>query len=109
MVYEFDVSYDDNTRTFMFWPLPDDNTAVGALKNNLDRMFTHDALLGRGSKRWEWHPTRIVYHWSEDLDRMISSQYGATIKAIFDCREEAAKFKLLYCADGKFTSKTRMY
>ena len=110
MAREFDVSYQDSTQTFQFWPLPDDDTsAINCLKRNIEQILSRDIMMGRGDKRMEWHPTRVAFRWDEELGRMHGSHYGSTIKIIFTVREEAAKFKLLYCADGKFISKDRVF
>jgi hypothetical protein len=109
--HDFVVEYDDDGQVFVFYPLPADNSAVNQLKREVEKLLKTDTRLGRGSKRMEYVSSENLIVWDSTVEGPNPQvrTFGDTFRVFFYRREEAASFKLLYCADGRFITEDTVF
>lgn len=109
--HSFPVEYADERQVFVFYPLPADNGAVNQLRREAEKLLKTDPRLGRGRKRLEFVSSETLILWDDTIPfgNPQTRSFGDTFRIFFDSREDAAVFKLLYCADGEFLTEDTVF
>jgi hypothetical protein len=86
-----------------------ESTALRSLREDLSHILRKDRRLGRGDRRMEVIHSKDFMAWDDELQGITGTRFCGSVRITFFERTDAAAFKLLYCADGKFSSFWRTF
>lgn len=113
MAREFEVDFKQDELKFVFFTRDRNHqdTAMQSLRSDLTNILCRDARLGQGRKFFKWVDQEGSIIWDDALERMIAydTVLGPLAEIRFQEANEAAVFRLAYCADGKFQSEWRTF